>query len=263
MRREVPLIICFVMGVVMLVQFFVPHQWSVELYQKALQWLVIIITFALLLGIGSLIRLHAGKIRFKRRDWLFSIVALVGLGLSIVTGILGVYGVYAYGQGYVPAEGSAFATVYNNAWFQTFIARGIDQGSAFMWLYNYIQIPMQATMFSLLAFFIASASFRTFRARTLEASLLLIAAIVVMLGRVSFDSIAVSIIEGLFGSADTSTFVQVLVYPFEKLSSFAEWILDYPNMAAKRGIWIGVGLGGMSMALKIILGIERTWLGGE
>ncbi|MCP4230292.1 MAG: hypothetical protein GY771_09115 [bacterium] len=263
MRREIPLIICFALGLIMVVQFFVPHQWSLELYQNALQWLVIVLTFATLLGIGSLIRLHIGKIRFKRRDWLFSVVALFGLALSIGTGFLGIIGVYAYGQGYVPVEGSSFAAIYNNAWFQTFIGRGIDQGSAFMWLYNYIQIPMQATMFSLLAFFIASASFRTFRARTLEASLLLIAAIIVMLGRVSFDSIAVGIIESIFGSADTSSFVQILVYPFVKLSTFAEWILDYPNMAAKRGILIGVGLGVMSMALKIILGIERTWLGGE
>jgi hypothetical protein len=196
------------MGLVMTVQFFIPHAYSQWLFENMLRWLIIVFTFALILGILSLVKLHVQKVQYRRRDWFYSIVALFGLVLSLVTGFM---------RG----------------------PESISEGQPFMTLYNYIQIPMQATMFSLLAFYIASAAFRTFRARTVEATLLLIAAVIVMLGRVPLESIV-----------------------GKWLPDLAEWVLDYPNMAAKRGIMIGIGLGAISTALKIILGIERSWLGG-
>jgi hypothetical protein len=114
---------------------------------------------------------------------------------------------------------------------------GMGEGAE--WIYNYLYNPAQATMFSILAFFIASAAYRTFRARTWEAAILLVAAALVMFGRVPLSAAISS------------------VFP-----DMADWIMAYPQMAAKRGIILGVALGSIATALRIIFGIERAYLGG-
>jgi hypothetical protein len=47
------------------------------------------------------------------------------------------------------------------------------------------------------------------------------------------------------------------------LSTFQEWIMDIPQNAAKRAILIGAALGVMATGLRVILGIERSYLSGE
>jgi hypothetical protein len=195
-------------------QYFVPHHVSATIYQYALNWTVIIGIFTLAVGIGSLINLHHDRIKKRYTTWRYSIVTLAALAFMAILGLLSPNAV-------------------------------TDPTGLFRKMYFFVLSPVQATMFALLAFFIASAAYRAFRAKTLLATLLLLSAVIVMLGRVFVgDALTGWLPEGL------------------RFSDVARYILDYPNTAAKRAIYIGVGLGIAATSLKIILGIERTWLGG-
>lgn len=205
MQRTIPLALCFLFGIFMMVQFFVPHPISNSAYEVVLKWVRLISIFALVLGVGSLALHHTNRISRKGRNWQFSIITLISM---VVTAIIGL------------------------GW-------GVGRGSYLQIIFQNIFVPVNSTMFSMLAFYMASAAYRAFRARTKEATLLLIAASFVMLGMVPIGS-AIS----------------------PRLPEFAEWILSVPNLAAKRGIFFGIALGSIATSLKIILGIERGWLGG-
>ncbi len=210
MQRRIPLAITLVLGIIMMVQFFIPHKISEDFFNFSQKWIIAITSFALVLSIGSLVNHHYLRIKRRRADWIYSIVTLVAL---VVMSVLGIF-----------KGADLFKISYHGV-----------RVPLFDLLYAFIQVPLGATMFSMLAFYLASASYRAFRARTLEATLLLIAAFIVM------------------GS--------VVLYNWGILGDFTEWLLSVPNLAAKRGIVLGAALGGIATSLKIILGIERGYLG--
>lgn len=212
LRRTVPLAICFIMGVMMAFQYFVPHKLSLNFLELMTRWDKIIAGFAVFIGAYSLFHLHYSRIRYKVAGWGYSIFVFVGASIMLF------FGLYNGGEGF---------------WMDK------NEGIMFDWLYIYVQVPAGATIFSILAFFMASAAYRTFRARTVESALLLVAAIIVMLGRVPIGALI-----------------------SQHLPIAADWIMGVPNLAAKRGILIGVSLGAIATAIKIIFSIERQYLGG-
>jgi len=210
MKKTFPIMLAFSIGTILIIRYFVPNLEPIESYAR--DFLLVMTGTAGLLGILSFVVHHSMKIQRKAPQWPFSIVALVAFCVMAFCGF--------------------FAQVLG-------LQAGFQYGTLAFDLYRYFYAPMDATMFALLAFFIASASFRAFRARNLEATLLLGAAMFVMIGRVPIG--------------ETTVF----------LPKISEWILDYPNLAAKRAIQIGVGLGMASTALKLMLGIERAYLGRD
>ncbi|HIM10086.1 TPA: hypothetical protein EYM26_04700 [Candidatus Poribacteria bacterium] len=212
MRRQVPLALCFLFGIVMVLIEFSPHPYSQDLRAEVITWSLIIGPFALILGVATLVQTHWVRIRRRAEYWQYSFFVFIGMIVMVAIGI-------PLGQNH----------------------------KIFKWLFNYIQVPMDATMFSLLAFFIASAAYRAFRARTLEATLLLVAALIVMIG-----------------NAPIGDLIWNKIMPFgDNLPSKArQWILENPNLSSRRGVILGVSLGVISQSIRIILGIERSYLGG-
>jgi len=212
MRRQIPLLLVFLLGTAIVLQEFIPLDFAKAFKEFALDWTIVIGVFAMALGIWSLTKVSMEKVRRRSENWQYSIVALAGLAAMMLFSIW------------------SWATV------------GIEHalsGYMFVQFFDYVMVPIQATMFSLLAFFIASAAYRAFRARSLLASLLLVAAVIVMLRVVYMGPLS------------------------DPVNVMADWIINVPNLAAKRAILVGVGLGIVATALKVILGIERTYLGRD
>lgn len=214
MKRLVPLIVSFIVGILMVGEFFIPHYKYHLLTAEIQGWGALIASAAFLLGLVNLLQANAPVIVSRGPDWGYKLLMVLSLLVTLVAGFLGGTNRLEY----VP----------------------------FKMINDHIFTPLNATMFALLAFYIASAAFRAFRARNFEATLLLTAAVIVMLGRVPLGAL---LSDAVFGD--------------DYLGHFMNWIMDVPNNAARRAILIGSALGAMATGLRIILGIERSHLGGD
>ena len=164
--------------------------------------------------------------------------------------------------------------------------------SFFTWIFDYIFTPLSATMFALLAFFVASASYRAFRIRNFEASLLLGSGVLIMLGRVPIGQLIPWWFTGTVGLLALGTLVAPLIPNTKTLyrsvagsiilliviglslgwttspplclsiPAISNWIFDVPTVAGSRTLMIGIALGTVATSLRIILGMERSFLGG-
>ncbi len=205
MKKQIPIYFVFASGIFLLVQYFIPSEESNWLFSYANDWVIVVGVFALALGIWSLLRSEFRKLK-NPKERFYAGVLLFGYFIMIATGLK---------------------------------RENLTSGSLMMTIFENVLIPIQATIFSLLAFYIASAAYRAFRARTVLATILLLTAFIIM-------------------------FRLIPLGPITTVNQYAvSWILSIPNMAAKRAITMGVGLGAIATCIKIILGIERTYMGHD
>jgi hypothetical protein len=196
-KRSVATAIAISVGLLVLLDFFVQNAFIGTIKFVFVRWAIIVAAFAMVLGFFNVLIVHLNKILRFKQGWFYSIFLVLTMMIVLLLGLI---------------EG--------------------PQGSLTSQVFQYVLFPLQATIFSLLAFFVASAAYRAFRLRSWESVLLVITGIIVLLGQVP-----------LWGA----------------LTSFKEWILEVPSMAGARGILLGVALGTVATGLRVLLGIDRPY----
>ncbi|MEO8285459.1 MAG: hypothetical protein ABI670_03370 [Chloroflexota bacterium] len=197
------LVLAYVAGLISIIGFFTRGTFA-DWAGTLAQWVAVLVGFALLVGLGNLIRVHITRTLRREEGWYYSLI-VVGSALTVLA--LGLIG-----------GGPGTTTV---AW-------------VFQWIYQ----PLGAAVFSLLAFFLTTALFRSVQVRSREALIMLVVALIVVLGQAPFSAVA----------------------PLDIIVSVKDWLLDYPALAGIRAIILGVSFGAIGISLRILLGFDRPYL---
>jgi len=161
------------------------------------------------MGMANMTRVHGSAIRKRDRNWMFSVWLLV---------IMFAYAIFGMAVG--------------------------NKNATYRWIYDAFIPPINSTMYAMVAFYLTSASYKAFRAKTLDAALMMACAVWVMLSNVPVGDMLWSSESWLGGMAGVR-----------------DWIVSVPNSAVSRGIAVGTFLGGFATQLRVFLGIERRHLG--
>ncbi len=179
------------------------------------QWAIILTGFALLLGVLNLFQVHVKRlVRRNEPGLLYSLVLLITATLTILVGL------YSLGSSDL-------------------------SGSPIGWVFQNMYVPLQASFFALVAFFLATAAYRALRARSWETFLMLLAALIVFLGQIPLLVISTQdpSSPGIMGG----------------LTQLRLWILNVPSTAGVRGIMLGVALGTIATGLRLLVGLDRPY----
>ncbi len=228
--------------------------------------LQVVAGFTFLLGIYNLVHVHGNTIRRRRENWPYSLVFFAFFFLMVVASFW-----RDWYQWFGPDPASLRLTDLPPPFIldpNTIadpdlraqlglppVPAGFNPRFAsdlYTYLFQGLYLNLEATMFSILAFYITSAAYRAFRVRSAEAALMMITAIILMAGQVPL------------GMALTNWIAPDGPFQLLRIENFAYWVLSVINMPVQRAIDFGLGLGALAMSLRIWLSLERgTYFGQE
>ncbi|TFH64358.1 MAG: hypothetical protein E4G91_06035 [Candidatus Zixiibacteriota bacterium] len=202
MTNRLAWIATLVTGLFMMAQYFIKTDAMDAVYTTLLDYYQIIFAVSMIVGGVGLLKQHSLKVQRSSQQRGYSLITIAAILFMVIAAVIS----------------------------------GTGAASPYQWAFNNLQAPMQATTFSRLAFFVASAAYRGFRVKSTPAFILALAAVIVLVGKSGFGEMI-----------------------SQQLPAIAGWVLNNPSTAAKRGILIGVGIGSVATALRVILGIERSY----
>ena len=200
--RRASVAVALVAGVIVLVDFFFERGAPDAIARYVLYSASVVAAATLLLGLITLTKRHVDKLIRRAPGRGYSAVLLAALLATLVIGFVG-------GGPGSPAM---------RRWFEA------------------VLFPLEAALFSLLAFFFVTAIYRVFRIKNFESGLFIVVAIVVLLGQVPVGALI-----------------------WDQLPIIKDWVFDVPALAGVRGILLGVGLGSVAVGLRVLLGMDRPY----
>lgn len=214
-RKPIVIVITFLAGLFLSLEFLLPKD-NIFTYSmpKVANFQLVTGCFTVLLGLGSLFLIQGKKAAFKTPERINGIAFFVGFFSILIFGILM--------DSNIKGSDVFFDIVFSG-----------------------IYVSMQAAMFSLVAFYIVSASYRAFKIKSMETGLLLLSTAIIMLALIPLGT-------AITGFLPKEGFLSVF-----RIENAGYWILTSPNMAVQRAIAFGVAVGAMATSLRIWLSLER------
>jgi len=197
-------VVAMTVGLLVLADFFVNSDSVNALGLYLVRAASVVAAFALVLGMVNVLTVHLGKVYARDRSWGYSMVLLGSLFFTL---------------------GVGFVT-------------GGPASPQMQQLFEVVLFPLEATLFSLLGFFVVTAAFRAFRVKNFETGLFVTFAIIVLLGQVPIGAML-----------------------WDQLPVIKDWVLDVPALSGARGILLGVALGTVATGLRVLLGLDRPYVG--
>jgi nitrate reductase NapE component len=208
-KQEVVYAVTGIVTVLMLLEYFFFA--DAQMWAETLRtWAVIIFNISLFLGAIRLIMSHSVRIQEQRRDWQFSGILMALFAIMLLTGI----------AGYISTGVQTSNGIYN-------------------WMFNYIYTPLGATLYPITGFYIFSAAYRAFRARNIDAALMLLAGIFVMLKNAPVG--------------------EAIWIGFKDIGNWVQFTGQVPGM---RTLAIVGALGLIAFGFRALLGKERGFYAG-
>jgi hypothetical protein len=190
-------------GLVVLLGYLIPVGLLHNLRQLLVEWAGILAAVALLVGISNLYYVHWSKMYAGQVGSFYSLVLVVSLTATII--LVGWFG-----------------PVHNVS----------------LWIFNYIQVPIESSLMALLAVILVFIIIRMLRRRIDHLSVIFTITAVFTLITTSLLLSEVSVLGGL-----------------------RTWIIQVMAVAGARGILIGVVLGIVATGLRILIGADRPYGG--
>ena len=218
-KKYLPIAVCSGVGFVTLLTYYSPHPAAGNFLDGASRWSNIIYAFAFVLGLLSMFVRHYGKIKRQSEGWGYSVFVFIGFFIVFIPALV------SRGQ----------------------LLNGTELTSL-GWSFKFVYSALMSTMFSVLAFYMASILYRSFRIRSWQTMVLALSAFVVIAGKVPLGQLL---------------WDKLLWWTGVDAGQVVQWLMSVPAVAGRRAIMLGIAVGVVAASLKLIFGLERQYMGKQ